>query len=140
MIPGGTEWIQWHEVGQCILEIFIKTVRQAFLRNISILCYILQQNFYQYIRFTKYIVFIFKNITYTLLRTHASFPNISLLRYLECSKNNFIQINHCNSRKPIFYICCLFSDKSNCFGNKFCFRRYFFRYACLFLLYFVNFI
>ena len=87
-----------------------------------------------------------------LLRTHASSPNILLLRYLECSKNNFIQINHCNSRKPIFYICCLFSDKSNCFGNKFCWRflllvyyfhmfpKIFFRYACLFLLYFVNFI
>ena len=85
-----------------------------------------------------------KHYTY-LLRTHASFPNILLLRYLECSKNNFIQINHCHSRKPIFYICCLFSDKSNCVGNKFCWRffqlvyflshifpKIFFRDACLF--------
>ena len=96
--------------------------------------------------------FYFQNITYTLLRTHASSPNILLLRYSECSKNNFIQRNHFNTRKSTFYIRCLSSDKSNCFGNKFCWRfyqlAYYFQILCFlryffamhaFLLYFVNF-
>ena len=85
-----------------------------------------------------------KRYIYLIANTSLIPKNVTF-KVLRMQQKQFRIEKYCNSRKPIFYMCCLLSNKSNWFGNKFfwrfiqlvhyfqtCFLKYFFRDACLF--------